>query len=206
MSEHLKAPHGGRIGQNTLQGWLSSAVRSGAISAGDVHLVVFILEMDALHTVVVLTTREDQTTAVGYTVLVKQGEYWNVNDVFLDDAFRGGAGAELYRYLVSIGYKLRSGEILSDAAEAIWLKLGNTGRARTINIDTGEVEEFNDKPAQDKSLTPKWRWIAEAQYAPEWDRRPIWEAEPQLQSWLDGRIDESTCHIRWPGLENDCGR
>lgn len=203
VKEHLKAPHGGRVDQSVLEGWLAAASRRAAIAIGDVHLVVFTYELDQLHAVVVLTTREDQTTPVGYTVLVKRGTYWSVNDVFVDEPFRGRGGApELYRCLVALGYRLQSGDILSRQAEQVWRKLGAAGRAKVIDLETGNVEDFSDRPMHDKALNPRWRWIAEAALAPEWDRQLIWQDDELLQKWFDGKIDESNCHIRWPGLEN----
>jgi GNAT superfamily N-acetyltransferase len=203
--EHLLAPHGGKVDDVIVQSWLDDSSRmSFAIPVSDTHLVVFLHQMDSSHCAIVLTTIDSQNVPVGYAVLIKKGDYWKVSDVRVDRELQGkGVGPELYRNLVAAGYKLQSGEILSQEAEKLWIKLGKSGRAKTLDAHTGKVYDFNDAPMNDKSLTPRWRWVMEAGYAPEWDQSPLFEGHPGLSRWLDGKIDATNCDIRWPGLNND---
>lgn len=131
-------------------------------------LVYEFKENDQSH--IMLKSRELQTF-VGFVCLSKtSSERWEVLEVVLTPELRKqGLGTELYLKIASLGYKIQSGKILSDAAEKMWKKLGAAGRAQTLDTETDKLEPFNLKPAEEAEgnfdpMSVRYAWVLEAEF------------------------------------------
>lgn len=91
--------------------------------------------------------------------------HYEILEVILDEELRGkGIGASLYKKIAGLGYHLQSNKVLSTAAEKVWLRLGAENLAKTLDLETGKVEPFNDKPVRDKNpMDIRFVWVLEQQ-------------------------------------------
>lgn len=208
IGEHMTSPHADQETHQPAQQkeWLAGAeqVEQGiTVEAGS--FCIFLNKLAPHQHVFILTPRAERTKPVGYCILEKQSNgYWMVQDVWLQKRLRGQSiMTNLYRSLVALGYKLQSGKVVSPEAEGVWKKLGAAGRAKVLNKETGEVEEFSLKPI-DNTFDSQHVWVAEAQWAPKWDRQPTWSGDPAdrqaLLDWMAGRFTASSTKIKWPGV------
>jgi hypothetical protein len=88
-------------------------------------------------------------------------KYWQVLDVTIFDQYQNkGLGTDLYTIVVNSQYNLINGYSLSDQAEKVWYKLKTLVNVRVLNIDTGKIEKFSDKPKKDISKdNSKQQWF-----------------------------------------------
>ena len=165
------------------------------IGAAEVSaLSIFRHTIDADHHVIIMTDREKQKVPVGYAVLVRphHTERWQVSDVDLTPGLRGKSYiSNLYRGLTAAGYKLQSGKVLSPQAERVWQSLGRAGIAFTLDVETGEVEPFNNNPIDSGDMLngedPRFYWVTEGQRLITTFYRGYGKlTEGQKQAWLNG--------------------
>jgi hypothetical protein len=207
IKEHLTSHYDKPVSNEQLKLWRVDGVRQEqAITVEGKSIVIFIAKPSPNIALVILTERETQQEPVGYCTLQKTGKYWMIMDVHLNPGIRGrGITLNLYRSLVALGYHLRSGNVLSKSAEKMWLKIGASGRAKVLNVQTGSIEDFSDKPIFDKSVEPTHVWIMENGWAPAWDRVPTWSRTKErgiALEWLEGKpLNENTSRVRWPSFE-----
>lgn len=165
----------------------------GAPGIGSVAL--FRDELDSDHHVVVLARRTEQSVPIGYVVLARphHTERWQVVDVELQPALRGkGLITNVYRGLTAAGYRLRSGDVLSDQAEGVWRALGRAGIAQVLDTQTGELQPFSDLPVGDGDLAAgkkaRFYWVTEGQRLLTVYYRGGALSEEQRADWLAGAV------------------
>lgn len=207
VGEHITSVHPENvvIKMAQLKEWLAGAeqVEQG-ITTTDGSFLIFLNKLASNNHAFILTDRADRTEPVGYCLLIKgPTKYWMVMDVWIKRTLRGkGLVPNLYRLLVALGYKLQSGKVVSAEAENVWKKLGKLGRAKVLNTQTGDVEEFSLKPIDD-TFDSSYVWVAEAQWAPKWDQQPLWSGaadRPALLEWLRNEPTPRSFGIKWPGI------
>lgn len=141
-----------------------------AIASNSLSGVLFCFEYDPNNHLILIAPRQQQDIVVGYIQIsvTRNTSRWQVNSVWLEKKYRGeGLITNLYRALTAGGYKLQSGDGLSDEAEQVWRSLGRAGIAKVLDMSTGELEEFSEKPVGDGDIVngakPRFYWVTEGQ-------------------------------------------
>lgn len=170
VSEHERAPRPEPLANDAVLAHLESGAQLNVLVAtpGMEPLALFRDELDSNHHIIVLTPRTAQEEPVGYAVLARPSSRsrWQVVDVELNPALRGkGYITNLYQALVSGGYRLQSGAVLSPEAERVWRSLGRAGLAKVLDTQTDELLPFSDAPVGDgdqlQGKSPRFYWVAE---------------------------------------------
>lgn len=115
----------------------------------------------------VLTNREDREEVIGYLFAHNMyKDYWQTGDVCIFKKYTNqGIGTDFYVKLITSGFKLMNGFSLSAPMVKLWLeKLPKLVTVKVVNIETGEIEDFNEKPKLDTQpdMEQKWFYIAES--------------------------------------------
>ena len=194
IAEHNTSPQGSAASIKQQLNWLKSAQRLDGITAGTdgYELSIFRYEIDPKNSVIMLTERTNQQIPIGYCLLNKIKFRWFVMDVWLKPELRNrGVITNLYASLSALGYKLQSGDVVSKEAESVWKKLGSAGRAKVLDMETGEEEKFSLKPIGDGDILsgkiPRFCWVTEGKKLnTAWNRGGV---ECFIEGWrpyLDG--------------------
>jgi hypothetical protein len=135
---------------------------------GSGNYIIFRQQYDGDHHTLAFANRLKQDEPEGYIILARTSstERWEVLAVWLKPELRGlGLVTNLYRALSSEGYKLKSGASLTQDAEKVWLALGRAGVAKVLDAQTGNTEDFSDKPIGDGDMVagtmPRYYWVTE---------------------------------------------
>lgn len=126
-----------------------------AIRTAGKDIVINCISLSSKDKCFILTDREDREEIIGYMFAHNYyKDYWQTRDVAIFSKYQNlGIGTELYIKLVKSGFNLMNGFSLSAAMVKLWMeKLPKYVKVKVLDLKTGELEEFNDKPKFDNDI------------------------------------------------------
>lgn len=146
---------------------------------------------------IILADRVDKTDIVGYAWLNNKDNFnfWQVKDIWLYEPYRGkGLGTNLYIKLAKEGYNLMNGYSLSAEAEKVWRKLPEYVNVYTLDKETGELSDMDERPKEDKAWDNEQRYFWVTSIKDEKLKESMWHgSDPWFEEWLNGRIAPGFC-------------
>lgn len=169
LNEYRKAPMVDELSIHSLQTFMSNTKHLTLLKASSTVLgkifVIFEYSFDKNNKVFILVDRKDNQHIAGYLFIKKVSNYWQpLGSVIYNPYKNKGLGTDLYINVVNAGYQLINGTELSNSSERVWLKLKDLIPINVINIKTGAIEHWSDKPMNDNrpSSDQEWFWLTES--------------------------------------------
>lgn len=170
LREYRKAPLGSEFSILNLRDFLRDEenleILPTSIPGENKDFIIYQYSFGSEDLCFILVNRIDLDDVIGYCFVHRiSGDIWQSKESSIFSKYRNkGYGTILYAKIINFGFTIINGFSLSNAMENVWKeKLPKIVNVKVINLKTKEVEEFNDKPTNDKAFpdgNQEWFYIA----------------------------------------------